>query len=240
MADYTKPTGTSGTLIIRDNGTNTIEFLIKNTSSQTHINHLRWTGTVNGVSVGGDKAVPPSSTVSLGKWTTVTTNQKVTLNIPKTNTIGLGGPTSISHNVTRQTVPPAPSQNAFSLITHTSARLVFTNNGTGGSTILEWQTSFGTNGSSIEGSGNSKFTSNGTVNFSNLQPGTTYYAWTRGRNASGWGPWSAVRSMTTLAGVKIKVSGAWVNAVPYVKDAGTWKPAIPYFKDGSSWKSTKA
>src|SRR5690606_34615279 len=137
-------------------------------------------------------------------WT-VNSSQTVTFNIPSTGTAGIGGPTSFSQAISRSTKPPAPTQNDFTLITHTSARLTFTNNGTGGLPMLEWQTSFGTNASSIEGSGNSKYTSNGTVDFSNLQPGTSYHAWSRGRNSLGWGAWSNAKSMTTLAGVKIKV-----------------------------------
>lgn len=237
MTDYTKSTGTLGTLIIRDTGGNRIEFLIKNNSAPTYINNLRWTGTVNGKAVSGTKQISGKGTYSLGAWT-VTTNQTVTLAIPATGTQGLGGPTSFSKAINRATKPPAPTQSGYTNITHTSATLKFVNNGTGGSPILEWQTSFGTNGTAVEGTGNKKYTSSGTLNLTGLQPGTRYHAWTRGRNANGWGPWSKVASFTTLAGVKIKVSGKWKNAVPYVKVSGTWKPALPYIKVSNAWKST--
>jgi hypothetical protein len=40
----------------------------------------------------------------------------------------------------------------------------------------------------------------------------------------------------TAAGARVKVSGVWKEAVPYVKQGGVWKVAAPFVKDLGVWK----
>jgi len=80
--------------------------------------------------------------------------------------------------------------------------------------------------------------SNGTSVIGALQPGTTYYFWARGRNAKGWGPWSARSTGRTIAGARVKQNGVWKDAIPYVKVNGVWKLARPYSKVNGTWKKS--
>ena len=97
------------------------------------------------------------------------------------------------------TVPPPPSPRVPDQITATSMRYAFDSNGNGGLTIIRWEYQYST--SSTFASGNSSIrSSSGTSVVTGLTPVTTYYFRSRGVNAAGNGPWSAIRSGTTLAG----------------------------------------
>lgn len=237
MVDHRLNTGNSGTLIIRDNGSS-VEFLIENRGSQTFANGKSWSGNV-GYGVGGTFSIGKSQTISLGAWH-VGSSMTVSFTMGATGTSGLGGPTTISAWVNRARQPDAPTTLGFSNIGHTTVRYQFSGNWDGGSPIREWQVSFGTNGSAIEGAGNNKYGSNGTIDFSGLIPGQLYYAWSRGRNDLGWSGWSGGSSVRLLSGVKIKVNGEWKNAIAFVKDGGVWKATEPFMKDADVWKRTQA
>jgi hypothetical protein len=134
-------------------------------------------------------------------------------------------------------VPPAPSPigSGLDLITQISMRYRFQNNGDGGAPILEWQAAYGTN----PGAAQKFISSTGTSVVTGLLPNTTYYFWSRGRNAVGWGPWSVRSSAQTLAGARVRIGGVWVDAVPYVKVSGVWKRAQPYVKVSGIWKPSQ-
>lgn len=241
MTDYTKAINGSvgGEMMIRDSG-GVVSFWIKSGNADSWDGDLGWTGTVNGVTVGGSfyYGLPGGVWRQIGAWTV---SYSQTIYFGKTTdsgSMGLGGPTNFWVAISRAGVPPAPTMLAMSLITHETMRVQFNGNGDGGSPILEWQFSFGTNGGAIEGAGNSKYSSSGTSTVSGLKPGQYYAAWARGRNALGWGPWSSGKSAYTLAGCHVRVGGVWKSAVPYVKVAGVWKPAIPYVRVAGVWKMT--
>lgn len=237
MVDYTKSTGATGKMMLRDTGS-TVEFWLKSGQSTT------WFGTHSFSYSSPHGSGSFSNDYAAGntwqKMGTITATASGTYSwtMPATGTAGFGGPTTQSVAISRATVPPAPTPVNFTSITHTSVRTTFSSNGTGGSAILEWQLSFGTNGGAIEGSGNAKYSSSGTRDMTGLIPGQYYAAWARGRNAVGWGPWSAGRSFYTLAGCHVKVGGVWVTAVPYVKVDGIWVPAVPYVKVAGVWTPT--
>lgn len=130
--------------------------------------------------------------------------------------------------------PPAPTPLGLDTITQTSMRYRFSSNGDGGSPILEWQAGYGTSSTTVQ----TYLSSSGTSTITGLQPATTYYFWSRGRNAIGWGPWSVRNSAKTLAGAKVRVAGVWKDAIPYVKVNGAWKLAEPYVKVAGTWKKT--
>jgi hypothetical protein len=114
-------------------------------------------------------------------------------------------------------------------------RYRFSGNSNGGSPILEWQIGYGTNPNSVQ------FTtpSSGTTVVGALSSNTTWYFWSRGRNAQGWGPWSNRLSAKTQAGgARVRVNGVWKNAIPYVKVKGVWKQAVPYVRVKGVWKQT--
>lgn len=235
MVDYTKPTGTTGTMYIRDLGVE-VQFLIRSGQSATNVGNLPWSGIVNGVGVGGGFGYPSGNPlVYVSSWN-VTYNQSVRFSIANSGTQGLGGPTDFWQSIPRSTVPPAPTQPQFSLITSTTVRVTFSSNGTGGSAITSWELRFGPDGGTILSPQNWSITSSGTSDITDLTPGSYYAAWARGKNANGAGAWSSGNSFFTLPGGRLRSGGIWKNGVPYVKVAGVWKPAVPYVKVGGVWK----
>jgi hypothetical protein len=132
------------------------------------------------------------------------------------------------------TVPPAPKPIGLDLIDMDSMRYKFSGNGDGGSAILEWQIGWSTTPSSTQ----NYLKSTGTSTFNGLKPYTNYYFWSRGRNAIGWGPWSARSTARTLSGARVRQNGVWKNAIPYVKVNGAWKLAQPYSKINGIWRKS--
>lgn len=130
--------------------------------------------------------------------------------------------------------PPAPDPIDVDTETQTSMRYRFSGQGDGGSPILEWQIGYGTSSSQIQ----KYLTSSGTSTITGLVPATTYYFWSRGRNAAGWGPWSVRLSGRTIAGARVRVGGIWKEAIPYVRVAGKWKLAQPYVRKNGIWTKT--
>lgn len=132
-------------------------------------------------------------------------------------------------------VPDAPDSPIVSTSTQTSVVASFTDNGNGGSTILERQIAYNTSNTTT---GVTAVTYTGVMTIDGLQPGTLYYFWSRVRNSTGWGPYSAVVSQRTIAGAYFNDGGVWKEAVPYVKDGGTWKLARPWGRVAGVWKET--
>ena len=98
------------------------------------------------------------------------------------------------------TVPPAPTPFSPPLdqITTTSMRYRFNSAGDGGSPITSWAAQYDTYADFRYGV---IIASSGTSVVGGLNPGTTYYWRSRGQNAIGVGPWSAVSQATTLPSV---------------------------------------
>lgn len=193
MADYTRGTGSSGTMMIRDLG-GWVEFWLK-AGSATFNHQLPWSFTANGAHSGWRT----HDFVSGGNWqhlgsVYVTTRQTVTFHLGSTGTSGLGGPTDFSVFLERATVPPAPTLFFANTVSSSEVDVGFGSNGDGGSGILEWQVAYGTdpNGSQFLAGG-----ANGQVRIGGLAAGTTWYFWARGRNALGWGGWSNRGAATT-------------------------------------------
>lgn len=132
------------------------------------------------------------------------------------------------------TVPPAPDPIGFYSTASTSITYAFRSQGTGGSKVLEWQIGYGTSPSKVHAT----IKSGGTTTVTGLKPATTYYFWSRGRNAKGWGPWSVRMSRRTPAGAWVKKGTAWKEAIPYVRVKGVWKVAQPYVRSGGTWRRT--
>lgn len=220
MVDYTRGTGTSGTLIIRDSGTR-VAFLIRNTSSPTFIGSASWHGRINGVNVGGTYSINGAQTVQVDSRP-VSSSQTVSFGIAATGTEGLGGPTSFSQSISRSSVPGAPGRPSVSNIKQTVANLSWSAAATNGSSIVNY---------GVQVSSNSSFTNlyfatdNGTsrsVRATGLRPAGRFYARVAARNGVGRGPWSATRmfimdpeppSSTTFTGAGVTwLSISWGRA----------------------------
>jgi hypothetical protein len=237
MTDYSVGTGTGGALIIRDLGS-TVQAIVHNGNGSTWANGVPWSLYLNDGAAGSTSG---SFNIAGGQdivvWQgNITTNMKVTFNMGSTGTSGLGGPATVVANIQRATVPGAPIMIGIDQLAHQSFRVRFSGTTDGGSPITQWQIGYGLDPNNVQYTTGS----NGTTTIATtFPPGSTVYAWARGANAVGWGPWSARASGLLLPGVKVRVSGVYRDAIPYVKLNGVWVPAVPYVKKAGAWLITK-
>lgn len=193
MTDYTKSTGSSGTMMIRDTGTY-VEFWLK-AGSATYNYQLPWSYVVNGVTspTKSFRFEKGGQYQKLGSWN-VSTSQTVTFKIGDTGTSGLGGPTTFSQAITRAKPPNPPSAVSFSNLTSTSVIGTFTDGSNNGATIDARQIGYGTNSTGPL----NHVDSDRSTTITGLKPGLTYYFWASTRNAKGWSAWGPRSSITTL------------------------------------------
>lgn len=195
MVDYTYgiPGSVGGLMMIRDTGSQ-VQFFIKSGNTIAWDYNLYWNGVVNGVNVGGMARYEAGGNwLMVGAWN-VSYNQTVTFRkTSDSESQGLGGTGGFSTPINRTTVPPAPKPLGIDQITGYSFRYRFSSQGNGGSSILQWQIGYGTNANSPQ----AFMTSSGTSTINALDRNTNYYVWSRGRNALGWGPWSARSAVKT-------------------------------------------
>lgn len=196
MTDYTRSTGSSATMMIRDVGSGVagnVEFWLNSNNSTTWSDHLPWGWTING-STGSStfNYQPGAGWKRLGVWY-VSSAQTVTFRIGSTGTSGFGGPTSFSVGIPRATVPPAPTPVFFSNVASTSLTAQFNHQGNGGAPFTDFHLAYGTDPNT-----DPYISSTGTSFITGLTPGTTYYFWARSVNTVGAGPWSIRTQVTTL------------------------------------------
>lgn len=139
-------------------------------------------------------------------------------------------------SATTPTAPPAPTPVIISDITQTSFWGLFAGNGNGGSPVLEWAIYYNTqnNQTGVQ----TKAYTTAPTQVTGLLPATTYYVWSRARNAAGWSALSEVRVMRTVGGAWITVGGVKKEAIPYVRVGGVWKLARPWGRIAGVWKET--
>lgn len=195
MTDHTKDTGSSGEMMIRDNGS-TVSFLINSHNSSTFNHDLPWGYTVNGTTNNSRQSDYGAGDgwVTLGSWT-VSTDQTVTFRLFDTGTSGFGGPTTLSVAIDRASAPSTPGKPALSEITATSMRVKWTAGANNGAAIDLYQVAHNTSNTTTGATINNVDTD--TV-FTGLTTGKTYYWWARTHNSKGYSSWSAVASATTI------------------------------------------
>lgn len=191
MTDYTKSTGSSGTMMIRDLGS-TVEFWLK-AGSATWAADLPYNWSYPGSS--------GSSTFDFksgGAWQrlrsfTLSTTATVTFGIGDSGTAGLGGPTTFSKTLSRSTIPQPPDAPTFSSLTNTSVLVSFTDNGNGGDAIDARQLGWA-NG--VVANPTNTLSSDGSTSFTGFTPGQTISVWARVHNSNGWSGWSPRSTVT--------------------------------------------
>lgn len=195
MTDYKKSTGSSGTMMIRDNGS-TVSFLINSGNGSTFKHELPWGYTVNGTT-NNDREYDYGAGdgwATLGSWT-VSSDQTVTFRLFDTGTSGFGGPTAFSISINRSSAPNAPSINSFTSIGSTTAVVNTTDGANNGDSIDSRQLTRNTI-NSIPSSPIISASNHTTV--TGLTPGIRYYFWARTHNSKGYSPWSSAASFVTL------------------------------------------
>lgn len=156
-----------------------------------------------------------------------------------TNSHG-AGPWSARSSATTLRIPDAPGAPVLANVTQTAFTLaVFAVNGDGGTALTGFEIYFATVATTPPTTPGSLLSlASLPLVESGLIPGTTYFVWVRTKNAIGYSPWSAMSSTTSVAGVRVKASGVWKQAIPYVRDGGVWKLARPWGKLLGTWKET--
>lgn len=214
MTDYTRSTGNSGIMLIRDffPASNTVELWLTANNTTTWTDHLPWSMIINGFSSGNltYNYSPPGTGWRRLAVQNVVGSQTIQFRIGSTGTSGFGGPTTFNQFLTRQTVPPAPTTPVGSEITSNSMKVTFHSQGDGQSPIIRWELGWGTN---PNGAPLPYTNSSGTTILTGLSQSTTYYFWARGVNALGAGPWSGRGSAATIG-----VPG--INSPPTITDIG--------------------
>lgn len=210
MVDYTRATGSAGTLIIRDDGTN-IRFLIRCNDSATNIGSpgATWSGAAGGARSGRFTWAPGGGERLIAGPFPVTTSQTVSFGIGATGTSGLGGPTSFSQAIKRA-LPGAPSGLAITRVSDSQQRLNWTRNATYTSVVIQRTYSTGVSWSGWQqvgvASGNAyTFTDTTTA------PNRYYVYRVAGRTAAGQSAWSGQSDIYTMpaapTGIKAERSG---------------------------------
>ena len=143
------------------------------------------------------------------------------------------GPWSGRGSVRTHGIPDAPDSVVLTQVRQRSVRADFSANDLGGVAALEYQIGYGKSSTAPE-----LFLSSNATTIGSLDPGKTYYFWTRVRNTYGWSPWSTKVQKTLVAGARVNQGGVWKRAVPYVKVDGVWELARPWVKSAGVWKET--
>lgn len=221
MTDYLKATGSTGTMMIRDDGL-TVSFWLK--AGSTTFNHsLPWQYIVAGVT----SPTLNFDFVSGGAWQmlkswNLTATQTVTFKIFDSGTTGLGGPTTFSQLISRTKPPDAPNTPiASENTTGTSVRIAFTDGPSNGGAAVDSRQIGWDQVIVSPANPHHTISSDGSDVVTGLTSGEIYFFWARNHNSAGWGPWSPTVGVT-IARVPDTVAKPYLNDVDQTSAIVVW------------------
>ncbi|ANC31423.1 fibronectin type III domain-containing protein [Isoptericola dokdonensis] len=137
---------------------------------------------------------------------------------------------------TRPDKPARPTAPAEYVTTQTM-RVYYENPNTGGDAITTWQVRLEDTSGTVLGTFDD---GNGPPYYSGitgLQPGRTYRARVRMRNAVGWSDWSEPATFRMLSAVKVGDGTEWIDALLYIGNGTDWVLAEARTGTGTGWAS---